>query len=204
MIGISDEQLAKNMTDRRMVPLHGKIDGDMARGIVKVMLALDFREVAPITLIIGSGGGDVGSSKHICGGINMLRSPVDGLVVERCASMAVDILLNCRERRAIPTAEFFVHFTRTRFECVRDSDAITDREIAIIRKQMTDDKRERENLYMKRLGKGREEVHELFRLGEKFQSVEYTAKEALEMGIIDEIETEFKFFGSADSDRKPT
>jgi ATP-dependent protease ClpP protease subunit len=95
----------------------------------------------------------------------------------------------------LPTAEFFVHFTRTGFECVRDSDEISDREIAMIKKQMTDDKKEREDLYIKRLKKSREEIHELFRLGEKYRSLDYTSQEALELGIIDKIETDFKFFG---------
>ncbi|MFA6295721.1 MAG: ATP-dependent Clp protease proteolytic subunit [Candidatus Paceibacterota bacterium] len=194
-LGISETALAKNLTERRLIPLRGKINEDMADGIIKIMLALDFKEVAPITLLIASSGGDVGSGKHICGAINMVRSPVDGLVIERCASMAVDILLSCRERRALPTAKFFVHFTRTGFECVRDSDEISDQEIVMIKKQMTDDKKEREDLYMKRLKKSREEIHELFRLGEKYRSLEYTAQEALGLGFINKIETDFKFFG---------
>ncbi len=194
-LGVSEDAVAKNMTGRRLIPIRGKIDSNMADGIIRVMLALDFKEVAPITLLIASGGGDVGSSKHIYGAIQMARSPVDGLVIGRCASMAVDILLSCRERRALPTADFFVHFTRTGFECVRDSDEISDGEIAMIKKQMTDDKKGREDLYMKRMKKSREEIHELFRLGEKYRSLEYTSQEALELGIIDKIETDFKFFG---------
>lgn len=196
-LGVSEANVAKNLANRRLVLLRGKIDSHMAERIITVMLVLDFKEVAPITMLIASDGGDVDSGKNICGAIHMLRSPVDGLVIERCASMAIDVLFSCRERRAVPTAKFFLHFPRTRFECVCDSDAITEREITMVRKQMMEDKKAHNELYMKRMKKSREEIHELLRLGEKYRSLDYTAEEALDLGIIDVIKTDFKFFGPA-------
>ena len=196
-LGVTMEILGQKLAERRLVPLRGKLDKDMANGICGTLVALDLKEAAPITLLISSNGGDVPSGKYIGDIIQTLRSPVDGLVIDRAASMAVDVLLTCRKRRALPHAEIYVHFTRCGFEVVRDSEAISDIDIAALTKKLTDDKRDREDLYMARLGKTRDQVHELFRLGEKY-SLDYSADQALKLGFIDEIDRTFKFFAQTE------
>ncbi len=59
---------------------------------------------------------------------------------------------------------------------------------------MTANKKDREDLYMRRCGLTREEVHNLFRMGEKYE-MEYGAQEALKLRLIDKIDMDFKFWG---------
>ena len=192
-IGTKPAEVATHLATHRMVPIEGKITKEMADGVIRVLMALDLKEDKPITLIISSSGGDVHSGNKIGGMIKTFRSPVDGLVVGSACSMAVDILLMCRRRRMLRHAEIFVHFTRCGFDAVRDSDDITDSDMDAIRRKMTVDKKKREELYMTRLKKTREEVHDLFRIGEKYDTC-YTAEEALKLGFVDEIDDDFKFF----------
>lgn len=178
----------------RTVPLNGKINPEMADGICETLIAFDLNEIKPITLlIVSSGGGDVIAGRKIINTINILRSPVDCMVLNRAGSMAVDILLSCRKRLASPEAQFFVHFTRCGFEAIHDSDEITEADIATMKRIMTGQKDEREDLYMKRLKKSRAEIQQLFHLGEKF-SYDHSAREALALGMIDGIVTNFKLF----------
>ena len=192
-LGLTPETLAIKLAEHRMVPVNGKMDREKSDAICRTIIAFEMKEIAPITLLISSGGGDVSSSNSIGDMIQSIYSPVDGLIIDHAESMAVDILLMCRVRRALPHAEFFVHFTRSGFKVVADSDTITNSEIATFKKRMTANKKAREDFYMARLGKSRKEIHDLFRLGEKYD-LYYTAQEALRLGIIDEIDTTFKYF----------
>jgi ATP-dependent protease ClpP protease subunit len=192
-LGFTAETMAAKLAKHRVLIIDGKIDSERSTDICRVLAALELKEVAPITLLISSGGGDVLPANTIGDTIRALHSPVDGLVIGRAASMAVDLLLMCRTRRALPHAEFFVHFIRCNFNIVCDSDKVVGGDITAIKQKMTAGKKARENLYMKRLGKSRREVQDLFRLGEKYD-LNYTAREALALGIIDEIDSKFKLF----------
>ena len=192
-LGSTSEAMAAKLAERRFVPIIGKIDREKVEGLGKILPVLDLKEVAPITLLISSGGGSIACSRYIGGIIDALHSPVDALVIERAASAAVDIVLMCRKRRALPTSTFFLHFARCTFEATLNSDIITAEDIAIFKKRMTANKRALEELYARRLGKKRAEIHRLFGIGEKYD-IDYTASEALKLGIIDEIDTTFKYF----------
>lgn len=192
-LGYSSELLAAKLAERRFVPIDGKIDREKADGIRKVLTAMELKEVAPITLLISSEGGNVTAGNRIIDMIQALHSPVDGLIIDYAGSMAVDILLMCRKRSALPHAEIFIHYTRWGLEVVCDRDDISDEDIADFRKRATAARREREEFYMKRLRRTRKEVVGLLRMGEKY-SRDFTAREALEIGFIDKIDTKFKIF----------
>ncbi len=192
-IGVNNKVLASALAKRRMVPMIGEINRDMANGLIEILTALDLKETAPITILIGSNGGSVQDGQYVYGIIDTLNSPVDGLVIRNADSMAVDILLHCRKRMALPTASFFLHFTRHKFNVIQDSEKLSEYEIGALIKNMTEGKAERENMYAKRLGKDVEEIRRLFQIGEKYHT-EYPAEEALELGIIDKIVTDFKFW----------
>jgi ATP-dependent protease ClpP protease subunit len=157
---------------------------------------MDFKEVKPITLLITSGGGNVEAGGQIISIIRSIRSPVDGLVIGHAGSMAVDVLLSCRERRAFPEARIFMHFTRCGFEVICDSDEITEHDVAALKKKMTSERDRAKNLYAKRLKKSEAEINRLFWLGEKY-NLDYNAEEALTLGVIDRIDYDFKFFEPA-------
>jgi ATP-dependent protease ClpP protease subunit len=192
-IGLSEDALVKALVVQRMVPFRGKISSETSMGIRKVLIALDQKQVSPITLHIGSGGGDVKAAYEICDSIQMVRSPVHGLVIERCASMAVDILLSCKERRALPGAHFFLHFTRCGFEAISDFDEMKKEDMDAYILKMTRTKKERAEFYARKLKKTPEEINAIFRRGER-HNYEYSPQEALEMGLIEKIDSEFKFF----------
>jgi ATP-dependent protease ClpP protease subunit len=191
--GITTDDFAKKMLEQRMVFLDGKITPELADNIVKMFLAFDLKSNAPITLLIDSKGGDVKSANKISGFIQALNSPVDGLVIGECSSMAIDILLSCRTRRALQCAIFFMHFTRHGFEVVLDSEHVSEEILHGFERRMTDDKKAREEFYAKQLKKTPEEIHKLFHLGEKYD-LHYTAAQALGIGLVTEIDTNFKFF----------
>ncbi len=192
-LGVTNDTLAPELVKRRLVPLPERITAESIDGLNETLIALDLKEVAPITLMIASDGGNVTHGKYISGAIQSIRSPVDGLVVERAASMAVNILQMCRERRALPCATFFVHFIRCSFEVIRDSDEITPADMIALKRIMTADKKYLEELCARRTGKTVAEINELFRLGEKYKC-EYTAEDALKLGFIDRIDTTFKIW----------
>lgn len=192
-LGVSQDILGTALAKRRLVPIIGEINSAMSDGVIEVLVSLDLKATAPITLLIASNGGSVPDGRHICGIVSALNSPVDGLVIRNADSMAVDILLHCRKRLALPTASFFLHFTRHKFHVIQDSDELSGKEIEAMKKEMTECKATREALYAKRLGKKPEEIHDLFRRGEKFHT-EYFAEEALKLGIIDEVVKDFKFW----------
>jgi ATP-dependent protease ClpP protease subunit len=194
-LGVTPEEIAKKLISQRTVPLSGEINGDMAKGLRKVLLALDYKETAPITLLIDSHGGEVDEGKNILYTFPTLNSPVDGLVVGNCRSMAVDILLMCRERRALPNADFYLHFPRCRIMAIMDTEKITETDIKTITERMTSYTVESEQFYMDRLKKNRKEIKRLFYLGEKY-NVHYNASQALDLGLIHKIETEYKYFKS--------
>jgi ATP-dependent protease ClpP protease subunit len=203
-LGMTPKIAAAKFAEQRFVPLDGKIDREKSHGICKVLIALDLKEVAPITILISSGGGEVSPSNSIGDTIRTIHSPVDGLVLDFAGSMAVDVLLMCRTRRALPHAKIFVHHTRSHFDVICDSDDLRDSDVDKLRRMMTANKISREDLYMRRLHKTREEVADLFRIGEKYDR-DYTAQEALALGFIDEIDTTFKMFDKPEKKRgRPT
>lgn len=190
----------------RRIPVIGKISEEMIDQISLTLLTLEVenrkeieegKNLDPaITLLIHSPGGDVDSTLRLKNVIDGLNSPVDALVIGYAQSMAADIVQMCRKRMMLSYSHLFCHFVRHGFHLIADFDEPTELEFRAFNQRAMDSKRKREELYMARTGKSREEVLELFTLGEKF-NIYFTAEEALKRNLIDEIVTDFKFLPRA-------
>jgi len=190
---ISDETIAKQLALQRMIPLNGKIDNEKAQGVCRALVGMDMKEVAPITLLINSPGGGLQPAFSIASAIDSIRSPVTGLVLERAASAAVTVLLSCKRRVALPGSTIFVHCVRKSFELVLHGEELTDSELRIMANHAMIGRNRMEQLFVTKLGKPLEEIRELMRLGEKLD-IDYTAEEALQLGFIQEIVKDFKYW----------
>ncbi len=190
---VSENNLGEALAKRRMVPMFGEINSGMAEGLSKVLVTMDMRAIEPITIIIGSNGGNVEQGEHICDIIHTLNSPVDGLVIGNCGSMALRVLLHCRQRLALPSAQFFIHHCRSSIKIVEDDEEITASEMMEIVQMKVEAKRRRDEFYAKRIGKSVEEVQKLQKRGEKYE-LHYSAPDALNLGLIDKIVTDFKWW----------
>ena len=191
--GITEEMAADALAQQRMIPLHGKIDEGKASGINKALLAFDMKEVAPIKILISSGGGDVIAGESIIGTIEALNSPVEGIVMGNAGSMAIDVLFACHHRVGLPHSRYFLHFTRRGFDLVCDDYITKASSLKAVMHKISDGKLQQEKRYAQRMGTSLKEIRHLLRLGETVHA-EYTAKQALKLKIIDEIRTDFKYF----------
>lgn len=191
-LNAGSSKVAKLLVARRLVPIDEKITTEMADGVRKVLANMEIESNNPITLLIDSGGGCLQSAMDIGVFMNCLHSPVDGLVIGRCDSAAIDILFQCRKKMALPNASFLIHFTRRRFDLIMDTE-LGDKELKLLHDQAVQESEAWYKKYIERLGITREEVIELCRLGESCK-MRYGAEEALKMHLIDEIVRDFKLF----------
>ena len=76
------------LLEARQLFLFEGITGEVARDLIKKMVALDKKKVAPITLYINSGGGEVDAGFSIIDSMNGIDSPVITIIVGMSASMA--------------------------------------------------------------------------------------------------------------------
>lgn len=200
--GVLDEAKGYLAAHRR-IPLLGEINERLISHVTGMLIQMDYEKTAPITLLIHSPGGDCEWGYHLQNAIGSLNSPVDGLVVGRAASMAVDILQMCRKRLALPNSRLYCHFVRIGFELVSDTDEFGMDEARALREKALYVKREREALYAKRTGLKIKDVQRLFRNGEVYK-LDLSAEQALQRKLIDEIVHDFKLFPGkeAKNDRK--
>ncbi len=192
-MGSKDDEAMDQFIKRRLIPINGKITDETAEGVIPLLSRFDLISNDPIKLLISSGGGNTDQAGYIIDAIHGMNSPVDALVIRRAASAALDIMLSCRERKALPNSTFYIHFGECGFKVTCDSDAVEDRDLAVLKKKLVGSKINRDKLYSRRLGKSVEEIHWLCKLGHKY-NLDYSAEEALELGLIDKIVTDFKFF----------
>ena len=190
---IKPEEMARTFMEQRMLMLHGRIHEEGASALTDTLIKYDFKQQAPILLLINSNGGDVVAADHIIQTINMINSPVHALVIGEAKSMAIDILLACKERKGVSRSRYFMHFTRTKFEIICDEEATSEKSLRALKDKICIYKKLREGFYADRLKKPIEEVQRLFQMGERLK-YEYTAEQAKELGLITDIVTDFKFF----------
>ncbi len=76
------------LLENRQLFLFDSINSETARDLIKKMVALDRKKVAPISLYINSGGGGVDAGFSIIDSMNGIDSPVITIVVGMSASMA--------------------------------------------------------------------------------------------------------------------
>lgn len=177
----------------RRVLVQGELNLESLGKTTLELMKLDAERTAPITLMISSGGGKVISAHQLEDTINALNSPVDALMIGDCASMAVDLMLMCRKRMMLPSARLLVHYVRNDQFWVCDDLQQLEQDIVYFRDRMRETADRRMNLYVRRTGLTKEKIAELFRQGE-VHKMYFIAKQAMEMNLIDEVVTDFKFF----------
>lgn len=146
-----------------------------------------------ILLLIDTPGGDVDTTYQLGDFIDCLSSPVDGLVVGHAGSMGADLLQMCRKRMMLPNATLFHHFTRTGFNFILRGNKVSEQDIRDLCQKAQSNHDNRVALYQKRTGMTKRQVFDLFRQGEDAK-IDINPKQALEMGLIDGIEKDFRFF----------
>ena len=110
----------------------------------------------------------------------VLTLPIHALVIGRCASSATFPLLACKVRRCTPHATFLVHSAKL------DAPVV----VHDIDRAVADAKKSLEvviDLYVRELQKTRAEIVAMMERGDRRFDCDYTAEQALEIGLITEI-----------------
>ena len=191
-LGVNIKVMAEEFAKRRYIPIFGKIDDDLASDVGKTLISMDLKGTSPITLLIDSSGGDITAAENIGDIIDSLQSPVDGLVMRDAKSAAVAILFRCRARLALPNSNIFIHSGHCGASVELSSD-LSEKDVATIIRKIGDTRKRKLALYMRRLKMSAEQVQELISRGDRLD-IEYPAKQALELNMVDDIVTDFKFW----------
>lgn len=107
--------------------------------------------------------------------------------------MAVDLMQMCRRRLMLPSARILVHYVRNDQRWICDDLDQLDGDIKYFQERMREIAERRLELYQKRTGLTPGKIKDLFRQGEIHQTY-FSAKQAVEMNLADEIVTDFKLF----------
>lgn len=177
----------------RRVLISGQLNSDSLKRTMLEFIKLDYLNDDPITLMIQSGGGHVVPTHQLEDTISALNSPVDALAIGDCASMAVDLIQMCRKRMIMPSSRLLVHYIRNEQQWICDDLEQLETDIGYFRERVRDIANRRLALYKKRTHLSEEKIKELFRHGEVHKAF-FSAKQALEYGLVDEIVTDFKVF----------
>lgn len=194
---MTDEEASARLRERlatyRRVILQGELNAKSLSKAGGDLVKLEMQSSEPITLLLGSGGGDMDPTRQFIDTIESLNSPVDVVVMGDCASMAVDIVQMCRRRMMTPNARMLTHYIRSRQPWIIDDPDLLEKDISRFREFLCDVREERFRLYEKRTRLSRERLLELFRYGQ-VHGLYFSAKQALEYGFVDEIISDFKLF----------
>lgn len=185
------DMLKKRLLTERRILVTGELTDNSVRAVAESLLLLECKNNDPITLIIDSCGGTVIPTQQLGDVISSMRSPVDGIVISDCASMAVDLLQMCRRRMLRPAARVLVHFIRHRPTLVCDDEHRIGDYLKIVAEDMRNIAATRLDLYKRRTGKTAEEIYTMFQRGE-LHGYFLTAPQAVQMGLADEIVADFK------------
>ncbi len=173
--GILD-QLLPQFFLRRQVLCMSDIVGDIQEQITQAILGLNLLSKDPIKLIIDSVGGTVLQGRWIADAVRCSEAPVHGLVVGAAYSMAFWVLQNCQRRMCYPHARFMFHgYDMKSYRC--DEPKFLEQ----AQKNMQSH-REDLDFVIRRTHQSLDKWQEWSR-NERY----FSANEALELGIIDEI-----------------
>jgi ATP-dependent protease ClpP protease subunit len=157
------------------------------------LIKLDFEKTEPILMLLESAGGDVVATQQFYDAISLMNSPVDVLAIGDCCSMAADLVQVCRRRMLMPGVRMLLHYIRASQPWIADDPARLEVDLNYFRQSMSEIRESRFALYEKRTNLSRERLEELFRHGEVHKAY-FSAKQAIELGLADEIVTDFKLF----------
>lgn len=163
------------LVERRQIPLMTEITAEIQQIITQMILIMNLRSSEPITILIDCNGGYTIPGLHTTDAINMSKAPVHGLVVGACASMAFWILQNCDRRLSWPNGRMMWHGAGTRIRIDQPNLQETLQEMQLESEQKI-------TYIAKRTGVPIAQWREW-----SSQEKNFTAAEALEKGLIDEI-----------------
>jgi|AntRauTorcE11897_2_1112592.scaffolds.fasta_scaffold09675_4 ATP-dependent protease ClpP protease subunit len=187
-------EVNKELIRQRKLLLQNKIDQDSINQLQDMLIQLEYQSVEPIFLLIDSKGGEIESGLRLLDVINSLHSPINGIADGLVESVALDILQMCDRRLSLPNTRFFAHYGTYHKEIRVDRNKFSKRDKDALFRKICAHKIPREELYIKRSNLNKEQLHDFFDQSERL-GLERTAAEMKEMGLIDEILTDYKIFG---------
>ena len=180
-------RLEDELLRKRTVLLMGDIDCELSKRVDRQLIDLNTESADPIKLIINSVGGDVDCGVDLIHTIQIIESPVVGIVVGSCKSMAITVLSACDERLATKYSQFFMHALSSGMR-IGSHDTRKDLIERVDHAMSAAKEMERFciELVAERSGMSVNEVRKLRSDGEKHDRL-IMAREAKELGLIDNI-----------------
>lgn len=187
-----DLKMFEKLADKRILRLPQlRVNSDNAWLFANALILMNLQDAStPITCEINSPGGDIEASFLICNYMQILPAPVHGIVTGRCDSAAVVVLQCCQKRLALEMTSFLLHFGKSSFAGI-DIEPDQERTIQNIREEQFKVMSHYERILASRTGKTVDDIKNLMRDGSKY-SRRLDAAEAKDLGLIDEIVTDFK------------
>lgn len=107
----SNELLAR-ACERRILPLMGEVNPKQVEPLKQLLFALNLESTEPITLLVDSIGGEIDAGLQFYDFLKSFPAPLTGVVIGRCYSIALAILLACSKRLATQNSTFHLHTVR--------------------------------------------------------------------------------------------
>ncbi|KXG45822.1 ClpP [Penicillium griseofulvum] len=176
------DDIFSRLMKERIICLNGEVDDTLSASIVAQLLFLEADNPAkPIHLYINSPGGSVTAGLAIYDTMTYIASPVSTICVGQAASMGSLLLAGgeAGKRYCLPHSSIMVHQPSGGYFGQASDIAIHAKEILRVRTQLNE-------IYQRHLtGKKQLSLDEIEKLMERDYFM--GAKEALELGVIDEI-----------------
>lgn len=161
----------------REIFIDKEIDEKLAISIIKQIKFLSLDSVDPITLIISSPGGDVDYGLAIIDEIKKSKLDINAIAVGRVASMAALIFAMCKNRKMYEHSRILIHNPYLLSGASGTLENV---------KQQANHLNDMQNLQAEMLAKAcNQSVEKMLEVCNKDQFM--TSKEALELGLCDEI-----------------
>jgi len=177
---VRTDDIFSRLLKERIVCLNGEVNETVSAAVVAQLLFLEAdNPEKPISMYINSPGGSVTAGLAIYDTMSYIASPVSTICLGQAASMGSLLLCGgaAGQRFCLPHSSIMVHQPSGGYHGQASDIAIHAREILRIREQLN-------RIYQRHLTK-RHELEEIERLMERDHFM--GAKEALEMGIVDQI-----------------
>jgi ATP-dependent Clp protease, protease subunit len=110
------ESLEERLLDRRIVMVHGNLDGDAATRLCAQLLTLDAEGAAPIRLEMQNLTAELPAALSVMGILDVVRGPVTACAGGRIEGPALGVLAACRHRQAYPNALFVLSEPQVSFD----------------------------------------------------------------------------------------
>ena len=110
------ESLYERLLDRRIVLVHGNLDGDAATRLCAQLLTLDAEGAAPIRLEMQNLTAELPAALSVMGILDVVRGPVTACAGGRIEGPALGVFAACRRRQAYPNALFVLSEPQVSFD----------------------------------------------------------------------------------------